>query len=174
MRRSRMLVIAAALVSLLLVPVASAGQGGTDRPFQTTLVGSIHWELPGVSPSNCALVTTLGEGTGEATHLGRVTVAWSHCPEEPEIIMDGRMILTAANGDQLYGIYNHDDLSSITVTGGTGRFSDATGSLAVTYQLVPAFLPSPPCDPNTSVPPGCLNVHVPWPAIWWLTGTLSY
>lgn len=174
MKRSRMLVIAAALVGLLLVPAASAGQGGTARPFHTTLVGSIHWEFPGVSPSNCAAVTTLSEGTGEATHLGRVTVAWSHCPEEPEYIGDGRMILTAANGDQLYGTYDHDDLSSVTVTGGTGRFSGATGSLVNNIVVVPAFLPSPPCDPDTSVPPGCLNVYVPWPATWSLTGTISY
>ncbi len=174
MRRSRMLVIAAALAGLLLVPAASAGQGGTDRPFRATLVGSVHWDFPGVSPSNCAAVTTLGEGTGEATHLGRVTVAWSQCPEEPDYIMDGRMNLTAANGDHLYGTYDHDDLSSVSITGGTGRFSDATGSLVVTYWLVPAFLPMPPCDPETSVPPGCLNVYVSWPAVWSISGTLSY
>ncbi len=173
MKRSRMLVIAAAFVTLLLVPTASAAQGGTDRPFHTTLVGSIHWESPGVSKSNCAVVTTLGEGTGEAIHLGRVTVAWSHCPAEPDYIMDGQMILTAANGDQLYGTYDHDNLSSITVTGGTGRFSDATGSLVNNFVVVPVFWPMPPCDPNTD-PMGCTNTTVPWQATWSLTGTINY
>jgi hypothetical protein len=173
MRRARVLAIAAALVSLLLVPAASAGQGGTDRPFQATLVGSIHWESPGMSPSNCAVVTTLGEGTGEATHLGRVTVAWSHCPEEPDYIGDGRMNLTAANGDHLYGIYDHDDLSSVAVTGGTGRFSDAMGSLVNNFLVSPVYWPMPPCDPNTD-PMGCVNVTVPWQAGWSISGTLSY
>jgi hypothetical protein len=118
-------------------------------------------------------VTTLGEGTGEATHLGRVTVAWSHCPEEPDYIMDGQMILTAADGDQLYGTYDHDNLSSITVTGGTGRFSDATGSLVNDIVVVPVFWPMPPCDPNID-PMGCANTTVPWQVTWTLTGTLTY
>ena len=174
MRRTLILLVAAAaLASLLLVPAASAQRGGTDRPFHTTLVGSIHFEFDAVSPSNCAGVTTLSEGTGEATHLGRVTVAWSHCPTEPEYIMDGRMILTAANGDQLYGLYDHDNLSAVTVTGGTGRFSGATGSLVNDIVVVPVFWPMPPCDPNTD-PMGCVNVTVPWQAGWSISGTLSY
>jgi hypothetical protein len=83
------------------------------------------------------------------------------------------MILTAANGDHLYGLYDHDDLSSVTVTGGTGRFSHATGSLVNTYWVVPVFWPMPPCDPNTD-PMGCVNTSVPWQATWSLTGTISY
>lgn len=173
MKRSRMLVIAAALVGLLFVPAASAARGGTERPFHTTLVGSVHWESDAVSPSNCASVTALSVGIGEATHLGRVSVAWSHCPAEPEYIMDGRMILTAANGDQLFGIYDHDDLSSVTVTGGTGRFSGATGSLVNDIVVVPVFWPMPPCDPNTD-PMGCANTTVPWQVTWTLAGTIDY
>jgi hypothetical protein len=177
MKRRRMLVIAAALVSLLLVSAASAGQGGTERPFQTTLVGSIHWESPGVSPSHCTVVTTVSEGTGQATHLGRVTVAWSHCPEEPDYIVDGRFTLRAANGDYLYGEYDYQpgsaEVNPLIITGGTGRFSDATGTLLVTPWAIPVFWPMPPCDPNTD-PMGCVNVTVPWQAGWSITGSIGY
>jgi hypothetical protein len=177
MRRSRILAVAAALLGLLLVPVASAGRGGSERPFQATLVGSVHWEYPGASPSNCTAVTTLSEGTGQATHLGRVTAAWSHCPTEPDYVMDGRVTLTAASGDHVYGTYDYQpgsgEVSPVVVTGGTGRFSEATGTLTLTYWVIPVFWPMPPCDPDTD-PMGCVNVTVPWQAGWSISGTLGY
>jgi hypothetical protein len=178
MKRSRLVLAAAALVTLLLVPAATAGKGGTDRPFQATLTGSVHWAFPGVSPSNCTVVTTLSNSTGEVTHLGRVVVSWSHCPAEPAYITDGRMTMTAANGDILYGTYNYDPNSTgntipLTFVGGTGRFADATGTVIVTYWVDPVFWPMPPCDPKTD-PLGCMNLTVPWSAGWSFTGTINY
>jgi hypothetical protein len=171
--------MAAVLACLLLVSAAIAGRGGTDRPFRATLAGSVHWTFPGTSPSNCTRVTTHGAATGEATHLGRVVVSWSHCPDEPNYLVDGRMTITAANGDTLNGTYNYDPNSTsnsipTTITGGTGRFAGATGTVVVTYSVNPVFWPMPPCNPDTSVPPGCLNVTVPWSASWSITGTISY
>jgi hypothetical protein len=78
------------------------------------------------------------QGTGNATHLGRLTTDQSHCatPTSPAFT-DGLFTLTAANGDQLLGTYSGDfvpldpPLFSIdgqfTFTGGTGRFAGATG-----------------------------------------------
>jgi hypothetical protein len=178
MRRSRIFLAGAALAALLLVPAATAGKGGTERPFQAELVGSVHWAFPGVSPSSCAAVTTLSDSTGQAAHLGRVMVSWSHCPAEPAYVTDGRLAMIAANGDILYGVYDYDpgsDSNSIpvTFTGGTGRFSDASGTAVVTYWTNPVFWPMPPCDPNTD-PLGCMNVTVPWSAGWSFTGTINY
>ena len=43
---------------------------------------------------------------------------------------DGRITLIAANGDELYGVYDYpaiDDGYPIVFNGGTGRFANATG-----------------------------------------------
>lgn len=45
-----------------------------------------------------------------------------------------------ANGDILYGVYDYDPNSDsnsipVTLTGGTGRFADASGAAVVTYRV---------------------------------------
>jgi len=178
MRRSRMVLVAAALASLVLVPMASAGKGGTDRPFQATLSGAATYIVPAGCPPKCLTFTTVGDATGQATHMGRVTMHSTHFPYDLANHLDGSMTLTAANGDKLYGVYDFDPLSpvqsvTVTFTGGTGRFADASGTVVVSYTVVPQFKPIPPCDPNTD-PFGCLNSAVPWPATWSMSGTINY
>ncbi len=170
MRRSRMLLLAAALVGLVLVPVASAALGGSDRPFQGTFSGTASWQFPGVSPSDCAVATTFGDGVGQETHLGRMVFSSSHCPAQPDYAMDGRLTMTAANGDELYGEYDYgeDYPLQVTWTGGTGRFADASGVADLAYEAVPQFIPG--CTPSDA----CLDLSVPWPVTWFITGTISY
>ena len=97
-------------------------------------------------------VTTI-DLRGTAAHLGRVSVVASHCTQfdifttpNPGVFQDGEMTVTAANGDELWIEYaGHflftpgdtpevgvSDISftTLTVTGGTGRFEGATGSLS--------------------------------------------
>lgn len=172
----RMLLLAGALVSLLAVPMASAGTGGTDRPFKTTLAGSVHWEYPGVSPSNCATVTTLTDAVGQVTHMGRVAASWSHCPDEPGNTADGRLTLTAPNGDRLHGRYDYDPASEsndipIAFTGGTGRFAGASGAVVATYEIVPRFISG--CNPDPD-PFACMDFSVPWQWSATMTGSISY
>lgn len=177
MSHSRMFLLAVALICLLVVPVAIAGEGGTNRPFEAALAGSATWAFPGVSPSNCTIVTTLSEMTGQVPHLGRVTGFSSHCPGEPGYVNDGRWTFIAANGDKLYGIYDYDPASetnslTLTLNGGTGRFTSASGAVVVTYQAIPQFIPG--CNPVPDPFP-CFDFSVPWPATWILTGgTLTY
>jgi hypothetical protein len=164
------------LLSLFVVTLASTAKAGSDRPFKATLTGAAHWEFPGTSPSNCALVTTLTEPTGQATHMGRVETFWSHCPAEPDYVNDGRIRFVAANGDELYGTYDYDPNSEsndipITLTGGTGSFVDASGAIVVTYDVIPQFIPE--CNPEPDPFP-CFDFSVPWPWYGTMTGTISY
>ncbi len=164
------------LISLFVVYVASAATGGTDRPFKATMAGSAHWELPGSSPSNCTIVTTLTEATGQETHMGRVEAFWSHCPAEPDYVNDGRLKIIAANGDDLYGTYDYNPNSAsnvipITLNGGTGSFAEADGAVVATYVVIPQFIPG--CNPVPDPVP-CFDYTVPWPWSATLTGTISY
>ena len=168
-------VLVATFAIVLVAPMAAYGQHGTDRPFKATLEGSVTWEWPGDWPSQCTRVTTVTHATGQATHLGLVVMTSSHCPDQPEYIYDGRMTLTAANGDRLYGIYNYGESElqamTVTFTGGTGRFAGASGSALMTYEIVPQFIPG--CDDFDEFP-WCLDFSVPWPWSATLTGTISY
>ncbi len=84
---------------------------------------------------------------GEATHLGHFTGTAQHCsqlhltPAGPGEVTysDGQFTETAANGDLLQGTYTNGtsgaDANGVlwfhdffTITGGTGRFLNATGS----------------------------------------------
>jgi hypothetical protein len=93
-------------------------------------------------PSN---FVEIGEGTGEMTHGGRVEVTWSHCtrvsPTKEITFRDGTMMMETASGDRVTFGYGIGALSLVNgavlidspfiITGGTGRFEDASGGGAV-------------------------------------------
>ena len=91
-------------------------------------------------------VTTVG--SGQAAHLGEFTFVSPHRSGLLDFSVEGAQIFTAANGDELHGwlvgflqpvvdetghVYLVGDVSG-TITGGTGRFENATG--AYTFSLV--------------------------------------
>jgi len=164
------------LFSPFIIPAVTAAEGGTDLPFKATVTGAAHWEFPGSTPSNCTVVTTLTEATGQATHMGQIELSASHCPAEPEIVNDGRITFIGANGDKLYGTYNYDPMSEsqdipVTLNGGTGLFADATGTANMAYDVVPQFIEGCNLEPDPFV---CMDFSVPWPWSATFTGTISY
>ena len=142
LRRSfavRATVLAGAVLAFALLgaPAALADTGGTNRPFQGTLSGSSVADL-----STGSLVQDL---TGNESHLGRVTVhdTGAFTLTGPKsFTFSGTEVVTAANGDQLFEAFSgsgstdaEGNLTSqavLTVTGGTGRFADASGEQTVT------------------------------------------
>jgi hypothetical protein len=109
-----------------------------QRPFKARLDGNAHLSETG----DPCIMRNDETGEGEATHLGRFT--WSSvefvdfCAIEDGVVVEGSFTMTAANGDQLFGTYETVGLfgedgnlhieGTFEFTGGTGRFSDATGS----------------------------------------------
>lgn len=176
MKRWHIVLFAVPLVGLLVFAMPAAGQGGADRPFNATLTGAATYAWPGAYPSSCTVVTTVTDATGQATHMGRVVFAASHCPAEPAYVIDGRLTITAANGDTLSGQYDYDPASTSPSiagawTGGTGRFAGASGAAVLTFKVVPQFVAG--CNPSPN-PSACFDFFVPWPWSATIIGTISY
>jgi hypothetical protein len=109
-------------------------------PFTATIAITESILPPGASP--CTAIGSIS-GTGQATHLGKVTVISQDCitliPPSFSFASD-QLLLTAANGDQVFAAYSGFLTSEGTVgvitggyqiVGGTGRFSQATGAGSV-------------------------------------------
>jgi hypothetical protein len=166
-----------ALVILMVMPAASAGKGGSDRPFKASFAGPVHWEWPGEFESECSEVTTVTHSFGNATHMGRTELMSSHCPDRDSSHerYDGRLTLIAANGDKLYGMYDYpaiDEGDPVMFIGGTGRFANATGEAVFVYDVVPVFTEGCQIDPEDPFP--CMDFFVPWQWTSTLIGFISY
>ena len=137
-----------ALPAVLLTAAAGcapAWAGPTNVPFNARL--ATHETLsfdPNVCTAYPFLVGTT-TGTGTASNMGAVTLMATDCitPNPPSFAFsNGKLTITAANGDELRASYSGTFLplpnsipftlytisGTFTVTGGTGRFSNATGS----------------------------------------------
>jgi hypothetical protein len=126
MKRSTRIVVAAVLTATMLsiASPALAKSGGTLRPFHAS--GTFD-----CTPTDCT-------GSGNATHLGKVTLT------------NDATTITAANGDQLTFVedwstfqYAYPGVAPCTpdefrvqltssFAGGTGRFANATGTFTQT------------------------------------------
>lgn len=152
MRRLAPAMLLAAIGLAAIPPLANAGD---EVPFlaQISIVAPnpIHKTINGV--------TYTSEGaTGEATHLGRVSGPIFYSPPTfhldpvlgPELLFYGFGTFTAANGDQLTFSFNdafvllttnaqgnYPTGFTATITGGTGRFADATGELIFVGEVLP-------------------------------------
>lgn len=112
--------------------------GAENVPFKGTDQGG--FQLPGACAGGSLEVVL--NGTGHATRLGAYTYAATECFDAVSGAFAGSATLTAANGDTITGTYQGQvsvtaDPDVITyqeelkLTGGTGRFAGATGTLQV-------------------------------------------
>jgi hypothetical protein len=111
----------------------ATGKSEQWRPFQANLEAIFFTEFGHPDcPVQPGLVRNTGQGT--ATHLGRFTAEFNHCAATPELPdFHGELVWTTANGDQIFGTYRGALAPDLplrsTITGGTGRFLNATGEL---------------------------------------------
>jgi hypothetical protein len=129
------------LVLALVIATPGAGlakPGGTDRP--------VKGKTSGTSTINLATGTATSQGTGNISHLGKTTYTLNltTAPTGPTTIaLSGTGTLVAANGDQVFvtitgtatvpslvpAVGDRNSFTFVsTITGGTGRFSDASGT----------------------------------------------
>lgn len=122
--------LAALALALLAVPTSA----GDTVPFRGV------WEGTTVSavPQSPDVVLVVASGTGNATRLGHFQMTSPHLTYLSTLQVEGTQTFTAANGDLLYATVtgqfvpdaegNLDATLAGVITGGTGRFSGATGS----------------------------------------------
>jgi hypothetical protein len=121
----------------LQADVASPVEARERVPFRGRLVGEVTR-----TPLNPPLVSALVEGTGQAAHLGRYTFTFQNVVNTSTMIGTGTLTITAANGDTLTADVTGTAgpsgtpnvvhvVETATITGGTGRFADATGGFTV-------------------------------------------
>jgi hypothetical protein len=132
------------LLLALLGAITTPALAGEPVPFKG------HSENQAISavlvPPDHVFVTTVGEGT--ATHLGQFTFISPHLSGLLDFSIEGIQIFTAANGDELHATLAgnlHPEIDETghvflvgdvagTITGGTGRFTNATGTF--TFSLI--------------------------------------
>ena len=128
----------AGLIALaLLVSIAGPVSAGERIPFKGTLAGTAI-----VTPLNPPIVFVRIDAAGTATHIGRFTLVAPHVVNQATLTAVGTYLITAANGDTITAdlagtavMVEPPNVVAITetatVTGGTGRFAGATGTIEV-------------------------------------------
>ena len=156
------LLLSTSIALLLVIAMTGASQAATDGQ-QLLFKGSI--ESLETYSINFPLMQVTATGSGYATQLGKYTVSYSVTVNLLTISgSGGQAEFVAANGDRLYatgagqatetgtpGVVNV--VENYTITGGTGRFSDATGT--ITFDRV--------VDTNTGITSGTLSGEIDLP-----------
>lgn len=129
--RAILLAAAATLATALFASTGSvrAEAGETSRRFQGTAQGAV---TEFTTPADWVI-----DYEGNATHLGKFTRRELISFTGPGTF-GGTIVFVAANGDKLNADFEghfvspNDAVGTYTFTGGSGRFSDATGAATFT------------------------------------------
>jgi hypothetical protein len=121
--------------SALSLSSATLSPSAQSVPFKGRFEGTQT-----LTPLQPPLGAVNGSGTGTGTLLGQFTVAFPHTVNFATRAGEGTFTFTAANGDTLTahftGLATQEGatvsiVEHATITGGTGRFGDATGTFTV-------------------------------------------
>jgi hypothetical protein len=126
-----------ALAVLVVLILAAPAAAQVPVPFNGRLVG-VDIGTPVVPP----IVSAQVKATGHATSLGKFTYTALLTVNTATGLGSGTFLFTTVNGDTVIGTisgkatFTPPNVLSImeiaTITGGTGRFTGATGSLTIT------------------------------------------
>ena len=146
----------------LLLSLVACKPGELKLPFKATYDAKTTQVKVGPAGkcfgTNSSSVNPIVEGTGQALYLGASTALFDHClvpgvpPGGSTPLFNGHGVLTAANGDELHLTYQgtfsilasngypHVEIDYL-ITGGTGRFSQASGGGDGTFTFSNRVIP---------------------------------
>ena len=104
------------------------------RPF----TGRIRGSFLCTPTSNAAVYNSVANATGNVTHLGIFSKVTNDVIDLSSSVVQGTFIMTSQSGEQIFGAYagtfsfgstpgTFSWVLNATITGGSGRFSGATG-----------------------------------------------
>ncbi len=147
MKKTNWRLLAALAVCTLLPAVLAEAKDKAPRPLKMEAQSQQVWQLDASgAPVKCLSV----DGWGVSTHCGLFYLGTSAATAG---------FITSASGDQFFYSWPAGNPFDVTITGGTGRFSGATGKFIVTL-----------LSQSTSVENGILTISLTWTA----SGTISY
>jgi hypothetical protein len=129
-----------ALIGLLVLPALALPMQAAAKD-RLPLKGSESGTFRILGPCETGGMTLEVTGTGHSTKLGNYSGHYRECFDPATgAVTSGTFTLTAANGDKVFGTFNGqarptDDPTVVryddpgVITGGTGRFAHAGGSL---------------------------------------------
>lgn len=127
------------MVSIICLVGSAGAAAGQTRPFK----GRINGQFVATATANPILFNSVATAQGNATHVGRFTKVTSDTFNLATGEVTGIFTMTTANGDLLTGEYSGFVVSAATtfswllnatITGGTGRFTNATGQFVFEAQ----------------------------------------
>ena len=117
-------------------------------PFHATFVSTVSVFPPQPNEEVCGMgapvFNLLQTLEGNATHMGLISGSISSCIDpttSPPTIFNQMFTLIAANGDELYLAASGEPGGVFDITGGSGRFSDATGTVRGVFQRIEGSFP---------------------------------
>jgi hypothetical protein len=137
----------------LFLALAAYGNPGGRQPFRAT----IHAQEVLIPATEPGIFRVEIDGTGSGALFGRLTFSATETIDfvsDPgnAIVTEGEFTITAANGDQLFATYTGRGVpdpdnpgfflgaATATLTGGTGRFSCASGTVPFSLLIDAAAL----------------------------------
>ena len=130
-----------ALAALAVLGLAGAASAQVQVPFKGSLEGT-YTAVP-ADPSNPLILNVQLDAAGEASQLGAFTYDFPHVVDRTAIPSTGTGIstFTTANGDQVFAKISGEATLIVPgllhgvekgiITGGTGRFVNASGSFTI-------------------------------------------